>query len=476
VAITEVEEFRRAFWSATPAAQAPWRLKVARACARAGNKQGVFDACGYAPVHAAQAAFHQSTARNRVVLFGRRCGKTLAAMMELVFLLLQDDKKAWVVAPQHDTTKRIWRRLDRLFTGTQRDAETGIYGLGIVPISISRTPPFSMVLPWGSLVEAKSTQPGSQDSLVGESLDAIVWDECARSPGSVWDQELAPCLLDRGGWAVFPSTPQGFNHFYDRWCYCQPGHEKWQSGWESFFAPSWENPRLDPEKIEEERRRMTPETFDQEYGAKFTQLAGRVFAEWDERVHVRPLAFDPLLSLCLTFDFGTTDASPFACLWLQETPENVLGVLHELVIPNRSTYECAGLLAAEHHKLGDRWPQWPDRAAWATGDPAGSDARMLLKQVCPIIPSRGIDYLPREIEWGIERIRLRLRPQGERGPVRLLVDPSCATTKLEFNLYRRREHREGTNIRPEPIDENNHCLAALRYYEATPPIRRVRRR
>ena len=509
----------------------PWeqanRLHVARGCAARDDKPGVFEALGYAPAFPAQQALHESRAPRRVVRFGRRGGKTLAAAVELVYLLLQPGKRAWVVAPTHDLTERIWREVCRLLFDV----------LGLESESRRETAPRELRLPGGSHLAGKSTTGAAQASLVGDSLDGLVWDECALSPGSVWETRLQPNLADHNGWALFTSTPEGYNHFYDKWRLTETDPD-----WEGFYAPSWENPYLPARTIEEARRQFTPEVFAQAYEAKFTQLAGRVYPEFDEAWHVAQVAFDPDLPLHVTFDFGTTEDSPFACLWLQETAENVIHVLRELVVANRSTAECGELVAAEHEQVA-----YP-RATWATGDPAARDGRLVLEQVCKsVLPPQSIVWQQHTLEAGIEAIRQRLRPlearrsgvspdpslchpersegsvgwqpvpaaggsryaagtpvpatsDGGVGPVgrglcpapiaegagdtepglrqllrvrsRLLIDPACATLIREFNLYRRREHQEGTDLQPRPIKEHDHCLDALRYYVMGGPLKR----
>lgn len=437
------------------------RLHAARSCAACGDKAGVFEALGYRPAFAAQQALHDSQAPRRVVRFGRRGGKTLAAAVELVCLLLQPRKRAWVVAPTHDLTERIWREVCRLLFDV----------LGAKCESWRETMPRELKLPWGSYLGGKSTTGSGQLSLVGDSLDAIVWDECALSPGAVWELRLQPNLADRDGWALFTSTPEGFNHFYNKWQQTQTDPD-----WEGFYAPSWANPHLPARTIEEARRQFSAEFFAQTYEARFTRLVGRVYPEFEEAVHVRRLAFDADLPLHMTFDFGTTEDSPFVCLWVQETPENVIHVLRELVVANRSTAECGELVVAEHEQAG-----YP-RATWASGDPAARDGRLVLDQVCKaVLPRQGVVWQQHALEAGIEAIRQRLRPLGQAAglpasdpAVRLLVDPACACLIREFHLYRRREHQEGTDIQPHPIKEHDHCLDALRYYVMGGPLRRSR--
>jgi len=415
--------------------------------AATGDKAGVFRLLGYAPAYEVQAAFHGSSSRYRVLLAGRRAGKTKACGAELAYELLKDGKRAWIVGPKYDHTERVWREV-LLFL---------LHGLGVRPTRKQERFPSDLLLPWGSYLACKSTEPGSRDSLVGDSLDAVVCDEWARAPGDVWGRELAANLIDRQGWAVFASTPRGrLNHFHDLWTWTREFPD-----WEGFHATSYMNPYLPPGDVEKERRTKSPELFAQEYLAEWVSLEGMVYPEFREETHVGAVPYLPELGYGLAFDFGTTDASPFACLWLQRTPEGVVRVWHELVVPGRSTLACCNLVEEEHAKLRRRFPELPERAEWATGDSAARDGRVTLTEKCALVASSGVQSRQQTIEAGIEVVRQLLRPLD--GLVRLRVDRSCDTLIDEFESYCRRHHREGSDVRDRPVAEHNHCLDALRY-------------
>jgi hypothetical protein len=84
---------------------------------------------------------------------------------------------------------------------------------------------------------------------------------------------LSGRLVDRKGWALLLSTPRGRGWFYDLY---RRGEKRDDPGYESWTQPSWANPTLDREAIELERGRVSPEVFDQEYGALFLGDLGRV--------------------------------------------------------------------------------------------------------------------------------------------------------------------------------------------------------
>jgi len=117
-------------------------------------------------------------------------------------------------------------------------------------------------------------------------LDFVVVDETAHIPkfGEVWEQSLRPALSDRRGKAIFISTPKGFNHFWELYQQAQQ-----REGWAAFQHPTWDNPYIAPEEIEEARKQLPSLVFRQEYGAEFVQLAGALMRrEWLQIIEEPP--------------------------------------------------------------------------------------------------------------------------------------------------------------------------------------------
>lgn len=441
-----------------------WRRACALEAARRGDFATFCRLIDYAP-HEAQEQVHASRALRRVVRFGRRGGKTLLAAVEAAFVLLLPNKRVWVVAPDHSLTGRVWDEIVRIL----------VKELGFAPTKRRDTPPRSMTFAWGSVCEGKSTEDKAQKGLVGVALDLLIWDEVAKSPGSVWERMLAPCLIGGGhrGRALLISTPEGFNHFYD---FDQLGQGP-DPEWASFYAPSSSNPYLPREAIEAERGRYSPEAFAQEFEALYEHFAGRVFVEWDEGRHVIPSPLDPTderelrydrrLPLARAFDFGVTN--PFACLWLQFTPDDKLLVIDEYVtcdargkVTREWTTEQNGRAVVAHEQA-----ETYGEAMWSAADPAAKDARLTLRRRCGIVTKfrklsrdkqKSVDR-PQGTEkgQGIEIIRRLLRED------RLRVAERCIETRREFNRYRYPERPDEVNQREEPQKIDDHCMDALRY-------------
>ena len=154
---------------------------------------------------------------------------------------------------------------------------------------------------WGSTIDGLSAD--NPDSLVGDEYDLVILDEAAKMRMDIWDQYISPAVGRRNGKAIFITTPQGFNWVYDKYLL-----GKSDNVWESHTAPAWENFHAYPggEKnavIIERKRNMSKEVFDQEYGAKFTSFAGRVYP-FDRNLDVGHYPYSSNFPTYCAIDFG----------------------------------------------------------------------------------------------------------------------------------------------------------------------------
>lgn len=127
-------------------------------------------------------------------------------------------------------------------------------------------------LPSGGAIEIHSTH--YPDNLRGAGLDYAVLDEAAYMHPDVWSEVVRPMLLESRGGALFLSTPHGRNWF---WRLFVRGQDPAETDWQSFRFPSWANPLVAWDEIQEVRRTTTERTFREEYMAEFLDDSGAVF-------------------------------------------------------------------------------------------------------------------------------------------------------------------------------------------------------
>ncbi|MCA9774007.1 MAG: terminase family protein [Myxococcales bacterium] len=395
---------------------ARWRLDRAR----------YFRGRGYRP-HEGQSRLHGAKERFRVLIAGRRWGKSLAASKEIEPVAYEEGRRIWIVAPTYDLAdkvfREVWRELVVLqdFAARKRESDQKI---------VTRS---------GTVIEAKSAE--SPASLVGEGLDLLVVDEAAKVRRSVLEQHLRPTLSDRRGRALFITTPEGMNWVHDLYLRGQdPAHPTWWSA----RSPSWTNPYLAAEDLDEARRTLPERIFAQEYAGEFTGLAGRVYPEFAPETHVvDPFAVPGDWERFRSIDFGYTN--PFVCLWLARDPDGGWWVTDEHYRARALTAEHVGAILRR-----------PGRFRATFADPS---ARQLIED----LRSRGIAARPadNDLRRGLQLVAEKLKVQGDGAP-RLRVFRTCVATIREFERYRYPDDADGTA--PEaPLKEDDHAMDALRY-------------
>ena len=228
------------------------------------NKAEFFKSINYEP-HSSQRLVHDSGARFRTVVAGRRFGKSLMASRECMARLITPNTRVWLVAPSYDLCNKIFREI----YWTMHKC---------LPHWIKKSSENEMRIELvnGSMVECKSAD--NPVSLIGEGLNFLIIDEVARIPESVWNEALRPALTDKQGDVLLISTPQGMNWLHQ---FFTRGQDKHENDYESWQFPSSANPYLKEEEIAEAKRTLPELTFRQEFLAEFVSDSGAVFRNVD---------------------------------------------------------------------------------------------------------------------------------------------------------------------------------------------------
>jgi hypothetical protein len=229
------------------------------------SKTAFFEDLGYMP-HPGQLLVHESGAPRRILASGVRWGKTRAAAMEGLASAMEPKARSmgWVVAPTYDLAEKVFREIVYI-SGTHLR-----HRVVALKESEKRLILRNMA---GGLSEIRGKSADNPVSLLGEGLDWCIVDEAARLKPSIWEGHLTQRLIDKKGWALLISTPRGKGWFYDLFRRGQgsdPDYESWN-------APSRQNPYLDSNVIESERSRLPDRVFRQEFEGEFLEGAGQVF-------------------------------------------------------------------------------------------------------------------------------------------------------------------------------------------------------
>jgi hypothetical protein len=421
-----------------------------------------FDAIGYKPF-AEQKDFHNSKARFRCAVCGRRFGKSTMVARDAEPELLIPKRRFWIVGPTYDLGEKEFRVIwDDLIIkrGLGKDKR-------IKKAYNVRSGDMYLEFPWQTRIEVRSAD--HPEGLVGEALDGVIMSEAAKHKRETWERYIRPALADRRGWGTFGTTPEGFNWIYELYLFGQNPDLEDYASWK---FPSWFNTvvfpggRHDPE-IELLAKTTTPEWFMQEIGADFASFVGRIYPEFEVNTHVRHVGFNPMWKNFISFDFGYIE--PLAAIeWQIDSWDNVYIW--------REHYK-AGLRLEEHIKELKARIQPPDYHLDLTfGDAADPEAAAYISNhfcMCVADPKSKANW--RE---GIDCVKTFLKPYqtGEmdewgtpKMTPKLFIDPSCTWTIKEFSDYRTKNTARQANAPKESnqvgaaMHQNDHAMDAIRY-------------
>lgn len=209
-----------------------------------------------------QKEVYSDSTRFKVVVAGRRCGKSRLSVVNLLVEGLKCPKGSAVmyVAPTQGQARQIiW------------DA---IMDLGRDVISNSHVNNMDITLINGAKIYVRGSD--RPDTLRGVSLTYLVLDEVADIKADTWEKVLRASLSDKKGKALFIGTPKGRNWFYDMY---NLGLSEEDSEWKSWHFTTRDNPLIDPDEIEGAKKSLSSFSFKQEYEASFDNAGTDVFKE-----------------------------------------------------------------------------------------------------------------------------------------------------------------------------------------------------
>jgi hypothetical protein len=199
----------------------------------------------------------ESKSRRGILLCSRQWGKSTVSAIKAVHRAFTVPESLVVVASPSERQSAEW----------VRKAERFVRMLGIRPVGDGDNAQ-SVKLPNGSRIVGL---PGNEATVRGFSaVSLLVIDEAARVKDELY-WALRPMLSVGGGDLWLMSTPFGKRGFF---------HEEWSDGgpeWERVAGTADECPRIAPEFLEEEKRKLGRAWFEQEYMCTFNDAGGELF-------------------------------------------------------------------------------------------------------------------------------------------------------------------------------------------------------
>ena len=379
--------------------------------------------------------------RFRVLITGRRFGKTFLAINELAKFASKPNQKVWYVAPTYRQAKAIcWNVLK----------EKMIHHKWVKNINHSD---LTITLKNNSQITLRGSD--NEQSLRGVGLNFLCIDEFADVSADAWYEVLRPTLSDTKGHALFCGSPRGFGN----WSYELFKQGETNKDWASFKYTTLEGGNVDDEEVEQAKQDLDIRTFQQEYEATFVNYSGMIYYNFNRQKNIVEKYDKDTAVLHIGLDFNVDPMSAVVCIIINET----IIVVDEIQIYSSNTQEMCEEIRTRYQNK--KIIVYPDPSARQRKTSAGGFTDL------SILKNAGFDVKCKNtaplIRDRINAVNAKLK--NVNGKNSLFIVKSC---KNVIKSIERQIYKEGTHV-PDKDSGYDHMNDALGYLiEFNFPLRR----
>jgi hypothetical protein len=380
-------------------------------------------------------------ARFRVLVTGRRFGKTFLAINELAKFASKPNQRVWYVAPTYRQAKAIcWNVLK----------EKMIYHKWVKNINHSD---LTITLKNNSTITLRGSD--NEQSLRGVGLNFLCIDEFADVSQEAWFEVLRPTLSDTKGHALFCGSPRGFGN----WSYELFKQGETNKEWASFKYTTIEGGNVDEDEVEQAKQDLDIRTFQQEYEATFVNYSGMIYYNFSRESNIIEKYQKETAILHIGLDFNVDPMSAVVCIIVNET----IMVVDEIQIYSSNTQEMCDEI--KNRYKNKQIVVYPDPSARQRKTSAGGFTDL------SILKNAGFDVKCKNtaplIRDRINAVNAKLK--NVNGKNSLFIVKSC---KNVIKSIERQIYKEGTHV-PDKDSGYDHMNDALGYLiEFNFPLRR----
>jgi hypothetical protein len=345
----------------------------------------------------------KSKFRFKVVVAGRRWGKSQLAKISIIKYAKIRDRLVWYVAPSYRMAKDImWPELQA----------------SIPRKWVRKVNETSMMITLVNNTRIVLKGADNPDSLRGVGIHFLVMDEVQDIDLEAWTKVLRPTLASTGGHGLFIGTPKAYNFLYELYILGQKEDNINAGVWKSWQFATITSPYIPEFEIEAARSDMDLKSFNQEFLASFEVMSGRVYYAFDRKVHIQSCTFNPSLPIWVGQDFNI---DPMSSVIVQPQPDGTLNVVDEIVLSGSNTEEVCDELERRYWRDTKKIVIFPDPAG-AYKQHARGDSDL------DIFRERGFKHLRYHAKHPpvADRVNAVCRMlRSADGQVRVRIDPKC---------------------------------------------------
>jgi hypothetical protein len=383
----------------------------------------------------------QDDSRFRVLITGRRFGKTFVAINEIAKFASIPNKKIWYVAPSYRQAKAIcWGVLK----------EKMIYHKWVKSINHSD---LTLTLKNNSQITLRGSD--NESSLRGVGLNFLILDEFQDINKTAWYEVLRPTLSDTEGHALFCGTPRGFGN----WSYDLYKMGENNKDWKSFQYTTLEGEQVSEDEIEQAKQDLDLRTFQQEYEATFVNYSGMIYYNFSRDKNIIEKYNKNTGVLHIGLDFNVDPMSAVVCILENDR----IIVIDEIQIYSSNTNEMCDEIKTRYKNK--QIVVYPDPSARQRKTSAGGLTDLA------ILKNNGFDVRCRStaplVRDRINAVNSKLKNVNGKNSLFIVKFCKNAIKSIERQIY-----KEGTHI-PDKDSGYDHMNDALGYLvEYNFPLRR----
>ena len=375
-----------------------------------------------------------SNKRFRVLVSGRRFGKTYLCITEMMKYASKVKQNIWYVAPTFKMAREIvWSKLKEMlyaFNWIESINESNL------SITIKKT---------GSKISLKGCE--NYDGLRGTGLNFLILDEFADIDEKAWTEVLRASISDTQGDVLMCGSPKGYGNWSYRMYLKGQGED---SEWDSFQFTTLQGGMVSADEIEQAKQDIDIRTFRQEFEGTFENYAGAVYYNFHPVESIVQKEIDLTKPLHIGMDFNVDPMS--ACVGQIE--KDKIYFVDEIVIYSSNTDE---MVQEIRDRYGTKIPIfiYPDPASKQRKTSAGGRTDL------SILQNAGFKVKVKNKHPAIrDRINaVNSKLKDSNGQRHIFVSQSCKTI---VKGLQRQIYKENTNI-PEKEEGFDHMNDAIGY-------------
>ena len=390
----------------------------------------------------AQSTISEDTSRFKVVVAGRRFGKSFLAINEMAKFARFPKKNVYYVAPTYRQAKTIiWDTIKAMLTEKKWVKKVNESDLNITLVN-------------GSKIFLRSAD--NFDSLRGVSIDYLVIDEAAMIAKKAWSEVLRPALSDRLGHAMFITTPKGMNWIKELW---DDAHHL--KDWQSFQYTTIDGGNVLESEITAARADLGEKEFRQEYEASFETYSGIIYYNYNPKINVVETVeeINERTLIHAAIDFNV---NPMTCALATIDRDDNIHIFDEIILYSSNTYEMADEINAKFPT--NRIWAYPDASGQARKTSSTTSDHHILRQAGFVIKANRSNPPVRDRISAVNACLL-----NANGVVSLTMDPKCKQTMKSLS---NQTYIEGSNMTPDKNSGLDHMSDSVGYLvHFTKPIK-----